>query len=85
MGVPVSGPTPARIRLIFSGLALALLLAALDQAVVATALDALGRQPTVVSGWFNWLQSCAGRFLPRPILTLIAGNVMAQWTRADMR
>jgi short-subunit dehydrogenase len=54
-------------------------------AVVATALDALGRQPTVVSGWFNWLQSVAVRSIPRPILALIAGNVMAQWTRADMR
>ena len=27
--------------------------------VVATALDALGRQPSVISGWFNWLRANA--------------------------
>src|SRR6266487_4337564 len=43
MAEPMPTLAPARIRLIFSGLALALFLAALDQSVVATAL------PTIVT------------------------------------
>jgi hypothetical protein len=53
--------------------------------VVRVALDALGHQPAVVSGWFNWLRGLAGRFLPRSILTLVAESVTARFTPAEMR
>ena len=54
--------------------------------VVQVALDALGRQPSVVSGWWNWLRSNLGaRLLPRALLAYIARDVMAQQTPADMR
>ena len=49
--------------------------------VVGVALNALGRQPSVISGWFNWLRANAAvRFMPRSLVALIAGRVMAQWT-----
>jgi short-subunit dehydrogenase len=48
--------------------------------VVGVALNALGDQPSVISGWRNWLQSNAAvRLVPRSIVALIAGRVMAQW------
>lgn len=48
--------------------------------VVEVALNALGQQPSVVSGWFNWLRAnIAVRLLPRSIVVLVAGRVMAQW------
>jgi short-subunit dehydrogenase len=53
--------------------------------VVSVALAALARQPSVVSGWFNWLRSNSSRFFPRSIVALIAGQVMIQWTPAEMR
>jgi len=53
--------------------------------VVRTALDALGRQPSVVSGWGNWIRSLGARVLPRSIAVLVAGRVMAQWTPAERR
>jgi short-subunit dehydrogenase len=49
--------------------------------VVGVALNALGHQPSVISGWFNWLRAnVAVRLLPRSIVALVAGKVMAQWT-----
>ena len=49
--------------------------------VVGVALNALGRQPSVISGWFNWLRANAAvRFVPRSLVALMAGRVMAQWT-----
>jgi short-subunit dehydrogenase len=53
--------------------------------VVATALHALGRQPSVVSGWMNWLQVNVSRIAPRSITALIASRVMRQWTPKEMR
>ena len=53
--------------------------------VVDLALAALGRQPSVISGWFNWLQASLSRFAPRSLVALIAKGVMAQWTPAEMR
>jgi hypothetical protein len=53
--------------------------------VVRTALEALGRQPSVVSGWANYLRGHLARFFPRSIIPLVAGRVMAQWTPADRR
>lgn len=43
------------------------------EVVVAWALDALGRQPSVIPNWFNWLRANAGmRLLPRSWLALAA-------------
>jgi hypothetical protein len=50
--------------------------------VVSDALDALGHQPSVINGWFNWLRANAGmRLLPRSVLTLLAKGVIAKWVR----
>jgi len=54
--------------------------------VVEVALRALGRQPSVVSGGFNWLRANAAvRLLPRSLLSLIAKQVMARQTPEAMR
>lgn len=54
--------------------------------VVAVALGALGRQPSVVSGWYNWLRANAGlRLLPRPLLAHVAKGVMESRTPASTR
>jgi uncharacterized protein len=54
--------------------------------VVAVALDALGRQPSVVSGWFNWLRAnLATRVLPRSLVAYIARDVMAAQTPDALR
>jgi short-subunit dehydrogenase len=54
--------------------------------VVEVALRALGRQPSVVSGGFNWLRANAAvRLLPRSLLSLIAKDVMARQTPEAMR
>jgi short-subunit dehydrogenase len=54
--------------------------------VVAVALRALGRQPSVVSGTFNWLRAnAAARLAPRPLLTLVAKEVMEKQTPEAMR
>jgi short-subunit dehydrogenase len=55
-------------------------------AVVEVALDALGRQPSVVSGWLNWLRANAvARLLPRPLVAYIARDVVAANTPPDLR
>jgi uncharacterized protein len=48
--------------------------------VVGVALNALGNQPSVISGWFNWLRANSIRLVPRSVVALTAGRVMAQWT-----
>jgi short-subunit dehydrogenase len=53
--------------------------------VVAVALSALGRQPSVMSGWFNWLRASFSRLAPRSLTTLVAGSVMAQWVPPETR
>lgn len=55
------------------------------QSVVETALDALGKQPSVVSGWFNWLRANVNRVLPRTVVICVAGDVMEAQTPASMR
>jgi short-subunit dehydrogenase len=48
--------------------------------VVGVALNALGRQPSVISGWFNWVRAnLAVRLLPRSLVVQVAGRVMVQW------
>ena len=53
--------------------------------VVAVALDALGRRPSVISGWGNWVQSNLPRFFPRSLVSRVAGRVMSQWTPKAMQ
>jgi len=53
--------------------------------VVEAALDALGHQPSVVSGWLNWIGANAIRLAPRSLAALGAGQVMQQNTPVEMR
>ena len=54
--------------------------------VVATALDALGRQPSVISGWFNWIRAnAASRLVPRSVLALAAKQVFSQSVPEELR
>jgi len=53
--------------------------------VVEVALDALGRQPSVVSGWGNWLRAnAASRLAPRSLVAWLARDVMARQTPGDV-
>jgi short-subunit dehydrogenase len=54
--------------------------------VVRVAFDALGRQPSVVPGWWNWLRANLGaRLLPRSLLAHVARDVMAGRIPPDRR
>jgi short-subunit dehydrogenase len=54
--------------------------------VVATALDALGRQHTVISGWFNWLRTnAAQRLAPRRMVTSAAEEIIRGQTPEELR
>jgi short-subunit dehydrogenase len=54
--------------------------------VVAVAFEALGRQPSVVSGWLNWLRAnLATRIGSRPLVAYVARHVMEVQTPADRR
>jgi short-subunit dehydrogenase len=54
--------------------------------VVRVALRALGQQPSVVSGAYNWLRAnVAMRFMPRSLLALVAKQVMAAQTPETLR
>jgi short-subunit dehydrogenase len=54
--------------------------------VVAVALGALGRQPSVMTTWFNWARAnLASRLLPRSLLAAIARDVVAAQTPKDRR
>jgi hypothetical protein len=54
--------------------------------VVATAFEALGQQPSVIVGWFNWLRANgASRFAPRPLVAYLARHIMQLQTPTDMR
>ena len=45
--------------------------------VVGTALDALARhKSSVISGWTNWFTIEAERFVPRNVITKVAGNAL---------
>jgi short-subunit dehydrogenase len=53
--------------------------------VVETALDALGRQSSVVSGWWNWLRAnAATRLAPRSLVAWAARDVIARQTPGDV-
>lgn len=54
--------------------------------VVEVALEALGRQPSVISGWVNYLRANAAmRLPPRSWLALAARRFMARHTPPSMR
>lgn len=54
--------------------------------VVEVALDALGHQPSVVSGWWNWLRTnLAARLLPRDLVVSLAKDVIERQTPDAMR
>jgi short-subunit dehydrogenase len=54
--------------------------------VVEVALESLGRQPTVISRWFDWFRVNLGnRLLPRPLVAFVARDVIAAWTPEDKR
>jgi short-subunit dehydrogenase len=54
-------------------------------AVVDVALDALGRQPSVVSGWWNWLRAnAASRLAPRSLVACVARDYMARQTPGEI-
>lgn len=54
--------------------------------VAALGLRSLGEQPSVISGWFNWIRANAiGRLLTRPIATLGASSYMAKQTPEELR
>lgn len=54
--------------------------------VVEVALDALGRQPSVISTWFEWLRiTFATRFGSRPLTLHIAHDVIAKQTPSQSR
>jgi hypothetical protein len=56
------------------------------EAVVEIALRSLGRQPSVVSGWWNWLRgNAAMRFAPRSLVGFMAREVMGKMTPEEMR
>jgi short-subunit dehydrogenase len=53
--------------------------------VVALSFEALGRQPSAISGWFNWLRANAIRFVPRSTAALAAERVILEQTPEEMR
>jgi len=53
--------------------------------VVADALAALGQQPSVISGWFNWLRAQTVRVVPRSLAVLVAERVIRAQTPLAMR
>lgn len=58
----------------------------LPEQVVQVALDALGRQPSVVSGWWNWLRAnLATRLLPRPLVAHVAREVVTSRVPPEKR
>jgi short-subunit dehydrogenase len=53
--------------------------------VVRVALDALGKHPSVISGWFNWVRANVTRLAPRSTVAIIAKRVVEGQTPVGMR
>jgi short-subunit dehydrogenase len=53
--------------------------------VVEVAFDALGRHPSVISGWFNWVRANAVRLAPRSTVAIIAKLVTQAQTPPELR
>jgi len=53
---------------------------------VHVALEALGRQPSVISGWFNWLRAnAASRLASRPLTLHLAHELRRHQTPPELR
>ncbi|MEE8311061.1 MAG: SDR family oxidoreductase [Candidatus Binatia bacterium] len=58
----------------------------LPDACVMHALEALGRQPSVVSGgWMNWMRANVNRVLPRAVTAFVAAEFAEKQTPSEMR
>jgi len=56
------------------------------QDVVRVAVEALGRQPSVISGWWNWLRSnLATRLAPRSFVVHLARDAVEKQTPEELR
>ena len=53
--------------------------------VARDGLDALGKQPSFVSGWFNWVRANATRLVPRSTAVMIAKMVTEGQTPQALR
>jgi short-subunit dehydrogenase len=54
--------------------------------VARRGLAALGEQPSVMTGWYNWIRAnVASRFLTRPISAHVAHSVIAKQVPEDLR
>jgi hypothetical protein len=53
--------------------------------VMRVALDALGKNPSVISGWFNYLRANLVRFAPRKTAALVAKRVIEPQTPVELR
>jgi hypothetical protein len=54
--------------------------------VARAGLAALGQQPSVMVGWYNWIRANAGsRLLTRPIATHVAHGVVTKQTPEELR
>jgi len=54
--------------------------------VVAAGLEALGRQPSIVSGWMNYLRAVVpARLFSRPMVLYVARDVMREQTPEELR
>ena len=53
--------------------------------VVALAFEALGQQPSVIHGWYNWLRANIARVVPRTVVTLMAEQVIIEQTPPEMQ
>lgn len=54
--------------------------------VARRGLRALGEQPSILTGWYNWIRAqIASRFLTRPISAHLAHSVMAKQTPEELR
>ncbi|MEE2662687.1 MAG: SDR family NAD(P)-dependent oxidoreductase [Myxococcota bacterium] len=54
--------------------------------VVEIALDALGKQPSVVSGWLNYVRALLAERVPsRPLRLYLARDIMKQQTPSELR
>lgn len=53
--------------------------------VVRVAFDALGKRPSVISGWFNWIRANATRIAPRSTVAIMAKMVVSGQTPPELR
>jgi hypothetical protein len=52
---------------------------------VQATFDALGKQPSVISGWFNFVRANAIRLVPRSLAAIIAKKVIEKQTPVELR